>query len=79
MYWKRLGQERLRDRKYAPVSEPDASEATENSGIRRRKANADAKAPADKALDDDDALLLAVRDIAPKWAKQELRACKNKT
>ncbi len=72
MYWKRFGQERLCDWKYPPVSEPYAGEAGKSSGIGRRKAGTNAKAAAEKALEDNDALLFAVRDVAPKWAKQEL-------
>ena len=75
---KRIGQERLRDGKYSSVSEPYTSEATDSSLVRGRKARADAKASADKALNDDDALRFAVRDITPKWAEQKLRASKHK-
>ena len=76
---KRIRQERLRNGKYSTIGETDTGEASENSGVRGRKADSDAETAANEAFSNDNTLLFAMRDEAPKWAKQELRARESKT
>ena len=66
---KRIRQERLCNGKYSTIGETDTGEACENSGVRGRKADSDAETAANEAFSNDNTLLFAMRDEAPKWAE----------